>query len=90
MNNPNNSKHSIELYGNIPNGHSFELPRIEIGEIIDENLNSRGAIKVVLKNLSDRAGLGSEEGWIQIGFDCVPYRIRANIRADIRANFVKF
>lgn len=62
----------MKLYVDIPNGHSFELPRIEIGTIIDESLNSRSATKTVLKNLCNQADLGSEKSGSRLGLIACP------------------
>lgn len=62
----------MKLYGDIPNGHSFESPRIEIGKIIGESLNSRSAIKIVLKNLCNQADLGSEKSGSGLGLIACP------------------
>ena len=68
-----------KFYGDIAEHHHKELPNIKIGEIIDVNLNSCQAIKLVLENLCKKGGVSSTRKWIRIGFDRVPYRIASNL-----------
>ena len=57
-NNPTNFV-SRENYGDIPNGHPEKPPSIKLGEIIDQNPNSRETITLVLKDLCRQDGLGT-------------------------------
>ena len=51
------------LYGDVPAEHPKEKPSIKIGEIIEENPNSRASIKTVLEKLHEQGELGSSWFW---------------------------
>ena len=69
--------------GDIPNGHPEEPPSIKLGEIIDQNPNSRESITLVLKDLCRQGGLGIVKKGIRIGFDGVPYLIACDIKEKL-------
>ena len=82
-NNPSNFVSRENFYGDIPNGHQEKLPSIKLGEIIDQNANSRESITLVLKDLCRQGGLGTVRKWIRIRFDGVPYRIACDIKEKL-------
>ena len=71
------------LYGDVPPEHPKEKPSIKIGEIIDENPNSRASIKTVLEKLCEHSELGNKRKWVRLVVDGVPYRIATNLRNEV-------
>ena len=82
-NNPSNFVSRENLCGDIPNGHPEKPPSIKLGEIIDQNPNSRELITLVLKDLCRQGELGTVRKWIRIGFDGVSYRIACDIKEKL-------
>ena len=82
-NNPSNFVSRENLYGDIPNGHPEKPPSIKLGEIIDQNPNSRESITLVLKDLCRQGGLGTVRKWIRIGFGGIPFRIACDIKEKL-------
>ena len=71
------------LYDDVPAEHPKEKPSIKIGEIIDENPNSRGSIKTVLEKLCEQVELGNKRKWVRPVFDGVPYRIATHLHNEV-------
>ena len=71
------------LYGDVPVEHLKEKPSIKVGDIIDENPNSRASIKTVLEKLCEQGELENKRKWVRLGFDGVPYRIATNLRSEV-------
>ena len=81
-NNPTNFVSRENLYGDIPNGHQEKSPSIKLGEIIDQNPNSRESITLALKDLCGQGVQGTVIKWIRIRFDGVPYHIACDIKEN--------
>ena len=71
---------SRNLYGDIQNGHPEKSLSIKLGEIIDQNPNSRELITLVFKDLCQQGGLRTVKKQIRIGLDGVPYRIACDVK----------
>ena len=71
------------LYDDVPAEHPKEKPSIKIGEIIDENPNSRGSIKTVLEKLCEQGELGNKRKWVRPVFDGAPYRIATHLHNEV-------